>query len=270
MPKVNDIKQYWREQAVKAGLAAEKLQQAEQLWDDPAFQKVFTDGFKPIPDYSADLDSVRDRAKAEKEKEYQTWYENEQKKYNEYVAGLERLKQYEARYGQLDGGNGNGNGNGDGSGNPQYLTKEQIEAELERKLNERLAGRDSAYLDYLEIREDHLTKFKSPLDKAKFEEFWKAHPELGNMRTAYKEFVSPEIEKQREAEITTKLEARYQEGLRDGSSRRVIPSDGTPKIFSPLMDRKADVAKLSNSDQEKHSRDSFFAALNNPAGDGKT
>lgn len=267
MAKINDVKAYWREQAVKAGLAAEKLQQAEELWNDPAYQKVFTDGFKPLPDYSSDLDSVRDRAKADKDAEYKAWFDNEQRKYQEYLAGLEQLKQYRERFGDLSS-NGNGGNNGN-NGEPQYLTKEQMEAELERKLNERLSSRDSAYLDYLEVREDHLTKFKSPLDKSKFEEFWKAHPEYGNMRTAYREFVEPEVQKQREAEVNAKLEARYNEGLRDGASRKVIPSDGTPKTFSPLMDRKADVAKLSDSEQESHSRSSFFAALNNPAEDTK-
>ena len=69
------------------------------------------------------------------------------------------------------------------------------------------------------------------------------------------------MEKIREAEITTRIQQKYDEGVRDGFSRRSLPADSASKTFSPLFDRKEDVAKLGEREQETHSRNAFFDGL---------
>jgi len=258
MPKVNDVKAYWREIAAKAGLGDDELKQVATVLDNEKFAKAFTEGFKPLPDYSHDLDEVRARAKADKDAEYKDWFDKEQKKYDEYMKGLAELDAY-----RKNGNNPNPSGNS--SGDKQW-TQDDIDklmdAKLNTVLNETLARRDSAVLDLLEVREFHMQKFQKPLDVKAFESAWKEHPEWGgSLKLAYKSFVEPDVRKAEEVEWTAKAEARYQEGVRDGFSRRALPTDHQPKIFSPMFDRKDDVSKMSPDEQERHSREAFFQGL---------
>ena len=264
MPKVNDIKAYWKEIATKAGLGEDELKQVTGVLDNDKFAKAFSDGFKPLPDYSHDLDDVRARAKAEKDQEYKEWYEKEQQKYNDYLQGLDELKWYRQAYPR------NNNDSNHSNGEPKPLSQDEIDklvdAKLKTVLNETLTRRDSAVLDLLDVREFHMNKFKSPLDVKAFESAWKEHPEWGgSLKIAYKSFVEPEVKKIEEAEWTTKMEQRYQEGIRDGFSRKAVPTDHQPKTFSPLFDRKEDVSKMTESDQERHSREAFFEGLREPS-----
>ncbi len=258
MPKVTDLKQYYRELATKAGLGEDIVKQVESAFDN----KAFADGFKPLPDYSHDLDDVRNRAKAEKDQEYQTWFTEEQKKYNEYVSGLDRLKQYESRYGQLDVQNPPNPGDRGNGG--KVLSQEEIDRLVDTKLQTVLQSRDTTYLDYLELREEHLSTFGKPLDRKSFEEAYRQHPEWGNLRAAYKFWTDPEADKLKEAKWKEEVDRKYQEGVRDGYSRRAVPTDHQPKIFSPLFDRKEDVAKMGDREQEAHSRNAFFEELRKP------
>jgi len=256
MPKVTDIAAYWKELAAKHGIDKELEPMLEALEKNENVRKALTEGFKPLPDYSHDLDAVRERTKQEKDQEYSDWHQKELKKYDEYVKSVERLQQYETKFGQLDAEVKNQ------MATPAGLTK----AEFEQLLDARLSSRDSAYMDLLEIRESHLGTFKKPLDVKSFEEQWKAHPEWGNsMRTAYKEFIEPEARKIEEADWNAKLKQKYEEGMRDGFSRRSLPTDSDHREFSPLFDRKEEVAKMTESDQERHSREAFFEGLRGEA-----
>jgi hypothetical protein len=263
MPKVSDLKAYYRELAVKAGLGEDEIKQVMGAMENEKFAKAFTDGFKPLPDYSHDLDDVRAKTKVEKDLEYQNWYEQEKLVYEKNLAGVKKLEAYEARYGALDTAqqqeflqNQNRGGN---------MTKEDIDklrAEIKAENDAAFARRDKATLDYIEVREKHMNTFKKSLDVKSFEDQWKSHPEWGgDLSLAYEKYVSPEMEKLREAEFTQKAEARYQEGLRDGFSRKVLPSDSQPKSYSPMFDRDVNIEKMSEAEQERHSRSEFFEGL---------
>jgi len=261
MAKINDVKAYWREQAAKAGLDADTLKQVEPFLDNPAFLKPLTDGFKPIPDYSADLDATRARAVQETEGRFKTWFDGEQQKYQHYTTVIDEHTKYKEKYGALEnpgGGGGNGGGGGDGGGGG--MTREELE--------QIFARRDANALDYMDIRERHMLDFKKPLDRKAFETFAKEHPEYQSLGAAYEKFVEPETTKLKDADVQRKMDERYQEGLRDGASRRGLPTSTGSREFSPLMDQKQDVLKLSEREQDQHSRESFLAALNNPDGDG--
>lgn len=253
MPKVNDIKAYWKELAGKHGIDDETLKPMLEALDKESVRKALSEGFKPLPDYSHDLDEVRDKTNKAKDAEYADWFEKEQVKYNEYIKADVLLKQYEAKHGKLDGT----------SPTPEIkgMTKEEVDKLLEERLTTTLSRRDSAYMDLLEIRESHLGTFKKPLDVKLFEAAWKEHPEWGTMKTAYKFYVEPEMDKIKETEFTTKLQQKYDEGVRDGASRRSLPGDNASRTFSPLFDRKEEVAKLDERAQETHSRQAFFDGL---------
>lgn len=264
MPKVADLKAYYRQMAVDAGLDEEQIKQVVGFMENEKFAKTFTEKFKPLPDYSHDLDDVRAKTKAEKDKEYEDWYKKELEVYNANLAGVEKLKAYEAKYGALTGDQQeqflkeqNRGGN--------MLTKEDIDrmkAELKAETEAQFARRDRATLDYIEVRESHMNTFKKSLDVKSFEEAWKSHPEWGgDLRQAYREYVSPEMEKLREAQIKAEADKRYEEGVRDGFSRRVVPSDSQPKSFSPMFNRDTKIEKMSDSEQESLSRQSFLEGL---------
>lgn len=267
MPKVTDYKSYFKEIAKKAGLDDDVIQKV--IGSDDSF-KAFTDGFKPLPDYSHDLDDVRNRTKTEtataKDAEYEDWHKKELVKFNEYVAGLDKLKKYEETFGPIDVNNPpDPNANRRGGG----MTQEEIDKLIETKvqaiqaeMTSTFARRDSAVLDLLEVREFHMSKFKSGLDVKAFEAAWKEHPEWGgSLKIAYEKYVEPEVKKIETKAAEDRAEARYQEGVRDGYSRRSLPTDTAGKEFSPMFDRKPEVDKMSESDQERHSREAFFEGL---------
>lgn len=254
MPKVSDINQYWAELAKKNGISDDDVKPILEALGKENLRKVFTDHFKPLPDYSHDLDEVREKARKDKDKEYEDWYLKEKAKYDEYVAAEARLKEYEAKYGSIS--------QPPVRSGETSMTKEDIDALLEARLTETLTKRDSAYMDLLEVREQHMSTFKKPLDVKTFEDTWRQHPEWGSsMKAAYKFYTEPEMEKIREAEWNTRIQQKYDEGVRDGFSRRSLPTDSASKEFSPMFDRKEDVAKLSELEQERHSRSAFFEGL---------
>ena len=258
MPKVTDIKAYWREIAQKAGLDEESFKQVSGVIDNDKFAKAFTDNFKPLPDYSADLDQVRDKAKADKDAEYAEWHQKEMAKYNEFVKGIDELNWYRQNYG--------GQRQDPKPGESQTMTQADIDklvdAKLNTVLNDTLTRRDAAVLDLLEVREFHMDKFKSPLNVKAFESAWKEHPEWGgSLKQAYKSFVEPDVQKAETAEWEAKIKQAREEGIRDGFSRKQLPTDHQSNQFSPFFDRKEDVAKMTEREQESHSRESFFAGL---------
>lgn len=264
MAKVNDLKAYYKELASKYQIDAETAKVLEEALGKDAVLKMFSEGFKPLPDYSADLDATRDRTKTEIENQYKDWYAKEQAKYNEYVRIVDEYKQLKERIGNDNGNDGDLNkGNG-------ILTREEILQLLDNQLSSRMSARDANTLDYLEIRERHMSDFRKPLDRRSFEDFWKAHPEYAGMTAAYDAFIAPEKQKLIDADFESKLKAKYEEGIRDGASRRSTPLHLGQREFSPLLDQKPDVLKMGEREQDQHSRSAFFETLNNPtAGNGK-
>lgn len=263
MPKVTDLKAYFREIATKAGLTAEQQQQAEALLAHDGFSKAFGEGFKPLPDYSHDLDSVRERterdAKAAKDAEYADWFAKEKAKYDEFVSVVDEYKLLKA------GANGNGNGNANANGGTPMTQAEidkLVETKLSLMLESTLARRDAAYLSFRDADYDHQRRFGKPVDRVAFEKSWKEHPEWGgDLFSAYSRFIEPEVEKAREADVEKRIKAAREEGIRDGYTRRATPADVQSNTFSPIFDAKEDIAKMSDLEQERHSRKAFLEGL---------
>jgi hypothetical protein len=266
MPKVNDLKAYFRELATKSGLGEEFSKQLEAALDN----KQFTDGFVPRPDYSHDLDSVRDRTYKEymekDGKAAKDFHAQELEKFNQYIAGLDELKRYRETYGALDG---NGNGGG-GNVNTGTLSKEELakmgfvdKDTFQTMLTEVLGRRDNAVLDLLDVRERHMGVFKKALDVKAFNEEWNKHPEWGgSLKIAYDKYVETDLKKIETDAWEAKIAAAREEGVRDGYSRRSLPTDkGGQEFTSPMFNRQTDIDKMSEPEQEKHSREAFFAGF---------
>jgi len=262
MPKITDIKAYTKDVFTKAGLGDDVLKQVLATFDDDKALKAFTDGFKPLPDYSHDLDDVRTKTTAAVDAKHQKIYEENLAKYNEYVTGLDKLKEYEDTYGPLDVTHPNPNPALGGKTMTTEEINELVQTKLTTALNDTLGRRDSAMLDLLDVREFHMTKFKTGLDVKAFEAAWKEHPEWGgSLKIAYEKYVEPEVKKLTDADIDARIKAAREEGIRDGYSRRQLPTDSAAKEFSPMFDRKADIDKMDEAAQERHSREAFFAGL---------
>jgi hypothetical protein len=267
-----DLKAYWKEIAGKGGLSAEEIAQGEALLGNDKVAKAFEQGFKPLPDYSRDLDSVRDRTRKEAEDKHKAelakWEEyaaKQEPKYQEYLKGLTKLQQYQTLYGELEGGQRYQQDRVQGD----MLTKTEVQAMMKEQfdqLAQAQRAREASYLDYFDISRDYERTFKKPFDQTAFQTFMAGREDLkgAGMKLAYKEFIGPDADKAREAEWQAKMDARYQEGIRDGASRKVTPSGHSPKTFSPLLDQKSDVKKMGDFEQERHSREAFLSALNNP------
>ena len=78
MAKIDDYKTYFAELAKRAGLTEEQAKPVLEALSNEAIHKVFRDGFKALPDYSYDLDQVRDTTRtsavAEAKKFYDDWF----------------------------------------------------------------------------------------------------------------------------------------------------------------------------------------------------
>lgn len=267
-----DLKAYWKEIAGKAGLSAEELAQGEALLGNANVAKAFEQGFKPLPDYSRDLDSVRDKTRKELEDKHKTdlakWEEyaaKQEPKYQEYLKGLTKLQQYQTLYGELEGDRRYQDDRGKGD----MLTKAEVQAMLKEQFDQLAVAqrqREAGYLDYFDISRDYERTFKKPFSQEAFQKFMEERQDLkgAGMKLAYKEFVGPDAQAAKDAEWQAKMDARYQEGIRDGASRKVTPTGHSPKTFSPLLDRKTEVAKMGEFEQERHSREAFLNALTNP------
>src|SRR5262252_3860872 len=113
MPKVNDIKAYWKEVANKAGLSEDEMKTVAGVLDNDKIAKAFNDGFKPLPDYSHDLDDVRNRTKVEGDQSakdaVQKYYESQKANFDEYLRVIDGYKKYQELYGDLGNPNPNGN-----------------------------------------------------------------------------------------------------------------------------------------------------------------
>lgn len=274
MPKITDYKAYFKDIATKSGLDEAQLQQVIGAMDNDKFATAFMTGFKPLPDYSHDLDEVKTKTQKDKDAEYKAWHDNELKKYNEYVGVIDEHKKYKEKFGDFENPNPNPDPNPNPNSNPNpnpnsggHMTKDEIAALLDTQLNDRMGRRDSAMLDLLEVRETHMLNFKKPFDVKGFEAAWKDHPEWGgSLKIAAEKYVEPEVRKLEAASWEAKLSAAREEGIRDGFSRRALPTDHQPKNYaSPMFEQKPEVTKLDSNEQERHSREAFFEGLREPA-----
>lgn len=260
-----DWKKYWQELAAKKGIPAEKVQAIAEVLGDEAVAGAFSEGFKTLPDYSRDLDKVRDewKPKAEKADQWEKWY-NEQGKpaYETNLAGIKALQKYQELYGALPEGDvaPSPKPNGQVSNG---LTKE----ELTKALQEQAASFVALTKQATRISAQHLSEWKEPLDFDQLEKF-AVEGRYADLNQAYKDFIEPRRTERQQKEFDDKLKQRYEEGLREGRSRAEVPGSGggEPSEPHPFFDRKQPAEKLSPSQAEEAARASFVQLWNESSG----
>jgi hypothetical protein len=251
--KVADLKAYWSELAKRAGIPEDKASAISDALGDESVQKAFRDGFRAMPDYSSDMDSVRDKTRAETSEAvkayYDKWYSTEalpvltrkEKEAAEYKASLD---QYRQLYGDIDG-------NANGKGNHQIATLADVLTKAE--FQEFMRAREQAEINVLKAglnaASHHMHVFGKPLD---VDAVLKTANEKGmTFEQAYQTYIAPELEKKTNSEFETKLKLAREEGARDALSRHKIPVDAGPKELHPFFDREKDPAKVATTDRDK-------------------
>lgn len=238
MSKISD---YWQELAKKNGIPEDRAKAILEALGDETTYKAFENAFVPRPDYSRDLDKVRDewKTKAEKDAEtaaqYKDWYEKQAKPaYETNLAGIETLNKYRSLYGDLpqDGLNI------PKKEQPQGLTRAEFDALMAEH-----DARASSIMKFIPMKAlEYQSKFKEVPNLDEFEQFAVKSglpPEV-----AWEKWISPKVQEQQKTETEALLKAKYEEGLRDGASRAKTPN-GTARreSLSPFFDRK-DPAKV--------------------------
>lgn len=255
-----EAKAYALKIAQESGVAPEVATQIASAFDNDKF----FNGFVPRPEVDRSLNSERQRYNEFKTRnEYleQQWYP-EAKRVREQAEGvLSRLTKYQQLYGEIDESDPNAVRR---AANATGLSKEDVQAMLTEHLSTALSSRDAATLDLLDIREEHLERFKKRIPMNEFEGYVAQQRKAGrndSLRSLYKDWVQPELEKVNEASIEARLKAAREEGAKDFASRHKLPVDSKPREAHLLFDRKGEDGKPETS---RSGRDAFLEVLNDP------
>jgi len=249
----DEAKQYFNKIAKESGLPEDQTAAVLQAMENEKFAREVANGFVRHDEYSRGLDTVRNR-----EQELDKWYnEVAVPAYKTNLGGIERLRQYETTFGDLDvatptsGAHGN-NRNFDPT-------------ELEKRYEERLRSRDQAYTNLAKslsrMNMDYYKRFGEVLNTDEVEKISLQRglpPDL-----AYEEYIKPRVVEVQQRELDTKLKAAREEGFKDAMSKGRIPVDTTPREASPFFER-TEVPKTAPSDLEadRSSRNAFTEGWN--------
>ena len=236
MPKVEDYIAYMTELAKKAGFTDEQAKPLlEALKND-----TIREGFVPRPNYSSDLDRTRAEATTSAKAFYDNWFATEGKPaHDKALAAISELSKYKSLYGDLDG---DGNANAGAKTNGNYLTQEQFQQELAKSLSSVNAATVAMQKKSMRIAAQHLKDFQEVLDPDDLEKFATEH-NLSDIDLAYREYVSPRIQKRQAAEWEEKVKKAKEEGALEERSRMKTRTPGGREYTNPFLkprDVKAD------------------------------
>ena len=264
---IEEARKHFTKLAEDAGLDKDQAQAVLKAMENDKFRENLSSGYKRHDEFSREMDAVR----TEKQR-LAAWYQNEElPKFQQYQAGLEKLKRYEETYGEVSddglnngrGGIGDPNRNGNRAHNSGSwsVSKEELDKLVEDKLKQR----DGAYVGLtktaVRISSDYMQRFKDILDVDAVE---KLALEKGlPLDQAYKEFIAPKEQAALEARHKEDIEKAKAEAIRDYQSRLKLPIDTKPKEAHPFFDRKSPEKDKSELDQDRSSKDAFMQGWNN-------
>lgn len=259
MPKeIDDLRQYWQEIATKAGLPEDKVSAISGVLGDESVARAFRQGFVPVPEHHSTLDQMKNRVTS-REQELNDWYQRVAvPAYQSNLSGIEKLRQYESLYGEIDGSATN---------NPGAETMNLTPEEIDRRLEEKLRARDQAFVGLVKaiprMSFDYYKRFGEVLDSDAVEKIALENglpPDL-----AYERYIAPKVEAQRSVELEAKIKAAREEGYRDALSKSHLPVDSTPRDSNPFFEREEPKPGTSDLEQDRGSRQAFLEGWNNYA-----
>jgi hypothetical protein len=257
-----DLRAYWQEIATKNGLDAETISSMDAALGNEAVAKAFRQAFVTVSDHHSTLDSMKTEYESQQAK-VNEWYNNQAlPAYQANLTGIEQLRKYEALYGPID---------------PDSVTRSDArelgfnsKAELDKYLDDRFRAERAGYISLSKtlpkMSVDYYNRFHKVLDPDEVEKVSVAKglpPDL-----AYKAYIEPEVEAQRQADFEAKIKEAEERGARSVASRHNLPIDSTPKESSPFFDREATPAKpMSEIEEDRASRAAFLDGWNTYAAD---
>ncbi len=229
---MEDINKYWQELVSKRNIPADVAAKITEALGNESVQRAFKEDFKPLPDYSRDLDAVRDRTKAEadaKLAEYNKWYnETALPAYQYNLKNVEELNKYKQLYGNLAE---------QAQASNAGFSKEEVEKFVQQRLDEKLGMQNQVFSNLLKevpkVQLDYYRKFNEDLDMDAIEKL-AISKHGGNVRAAYTEYIQPKLDTIREEKHKKELEAAREQGMKDALSRRT-PTDNRQREASPLF-----------------------------------
>ena len=258
-----DLKQYWQELAKKAGVSEDKMKAISEALGDDTVAKAFKDGFVETPTHHSTLDRMKGEwegraTKAETEAaSVRDWYAKTAKPaFDQFGTLTQQLQAYQQTYGAIDGA-----GDVRRAAEATGLTKEQVKEIIDAERAQQNQGVVSLMKDMAVVTSDYQQRFKEPVDVDALEAF--AIKSGLPLRQAYKEFIAPKVEEQRNSEFDAKLKAAREEGARDALSKHQLPINTQPKEAHPFFDRTEKPEPVTELQQDRHSKESFLEAFNN-------
>jgi len=226
---------YFKELAQRGGVEEKEISSILQVLDDDKMGKLFLDGFVPRPEYSSALDAKVKEAEAARaeEKRIRDWHEKEGKPaYEANLKGVERLRKYEARFGDLDEESTTEEKRraAEGSG----LSMKQVEEYFDKKMREQGQAYVNLTKTAVKISQDYGRRFNKNLDVDALEKF--AIDKGLPLDMAYQEFIRPEAEAQTTEQWEAKIKAAREEGAKDYASKHKLPATSGPREPHPIFD----------------------------------
>lgn len=255
--KIDDLRQYWQEIATKAGLSQDVADSISESLGNESVAKAFRQGFVPVPEHHSTLDEIKNNADA-RVAQMNEWYnQTALPAYQTNLAGIERLRQYESVYGELD---------------PNTTTRQtandlgfKSKAELDSYIQEQLRSTQQTAANLMKVlpklQVDYYNRFKEVLDLNEVEKL--AVTKGLSPEGAYNEYISPKVEEQRQKEFELKLKEAREQGERDAVSKYHLPVDTTPKESNPFFGREPAPEKANTPlEEDRASRSAFLDGWN--------
>lgn len=258
-----EAKQYALRVLKESGVADDAATQIASAFDNDKF----FNGFVPRPevDRALSLEQQKyDQFKTRNEYLEKEWLPQAKQAYEKNVAGIKTLEKYQELYGPID------------QSDPAALRRAAAatgitKEEVAETLKQELASRDRATLDLMDIREEHLDRFKKRLPIKEFEKHVESLQRSGEyvgIRAAYKDWIEPQVEAQTphrfsEADLAARDKRIREEAEKDFASRHKVPLDTRQREPHLLLDA-ARLKKENTSNDTKSGRDAFLEVMSDP------
>ncbi len=224
MPK--SAEQYFKELFAEAGHSPEETAAFLKTVTSDKIAPKIEGLLKTADDYNAQVGRVR--AAEDKVQKYDQWYGTATQ---EYAQAYQQLEAEKKRLGVMD--NTNGNGNHQQIDTTQFITK----ADLEAQLNNQGARWASVLKDVTKISGKHMAQWKEELDVDALEKL--ATENNLPIAAAYEQMMRPRVETREKEKLENAIKNAREEGARDALTRHKLPVDTAPQDVAPMY-RNAD------------------------------
>ena len=171
------------------------------------------------------------------------------------MAGISEHQKYRDTYGPLDSYAGSDVAQAaKASGLSEAQTRELLASEMDP----RLAVRDQATLDLMDIRDDYRDAFKTRMPVKEFETYVAQQRQSGSqdgLRALYRDWTEPKMDEVREKSQKDHDKRIAEEAIQDFASRNKVPVSTKPVEVSILSEH---MAKERAADGTATGRDAFF------------